>query len=109
MSALDLQVCRIDRRPLPGAKTFAHLYIVEVDDSIQPSSSANGSPVIPDSAVDVEDSDLCGGEATDLQSNKSLVPSEDDGLWALRLREAADRVVEAGGYAELLGCWYNNR
>lgn len=97
LSALDLHICRIDRRPLPGATTFAHLYIVEVDDSVQPFSSANSYPIVPGPAV-VED-------ATDLQSNKPLVSSEDGGAWALRLREAADRVTEVGGHAEVLGCW----
>jgi len=105
LSALDLHICRVDRRPLPGAKTFAfaHVYIVEVDDKFQPSSSANGSPIIPDSSTVVEDLKRCG--ATDLQSNKPFASSEGGGAWALMLREAADRVAKAGGDAEVLGYW----
>jgi hypothetical protein len=105
LSALDLQICRLDRRPLPGAKTFSHVYIVEVDDSIQSSSSANSSPIIPDSVVVDDDLERCGGDVTNLQSNRPFVSLESDGGWASRLREAVDRVVEAGGHAEVIGCW----
>lgn len=107
LSALDLQICRIDRRPLPGAKTFTHVYIVEVDDSVQPSDSASSLSIISDSAAAVGDLERCGGDGTDLQSNKTFVTAEveGNGAWALRLREAADRVANAGGHAEVLGCW----
>lgn len=104
-SALDLPICRVDRRPLQGAKTFAHVYIVEVEDNIQRFGSVNGSPIIPISATVVEDLELRGGDTTGLQSNKPLVPTEGGEAWALRLREAADRVTGAGGDVEVLGCW----
>lgn len=105
LSAMDLQICRIDRRPLLGAKTFAHVYIVEVNDTIRPPSSANSSPIIPDSTAAMEDLRGCG-DVTDLQSNKPFALSDgDDGPWPLRLREAAGRVTEAGGDGEVLGCW----
>jgi len=101
--AMDLQVCRLDRRPILGAKTFAHLYIVEVDDTDQSWDSANSSPITPVSAVAVG---LEGcGDTTELQSNKPLVRLEGEAVWALRLREAAERVIEAGGDAEVLGSW----
>ena len=90
---------------MPGAKTFAHLYILEVDDSDQPSGSASSSPIIPDSAVAVEDLEVRGGDGTDLQSNKPLARFEGDGAWVLRLRKAVERIIEAGGEAEVLGCW----
>lgn len=105
LSALDLQICRIDRRPSLGAKTFSHVYIVEVDDGVQSSSSANSSPIIPDSAAAVDGLERCGGNLMDLQSNKPYMPLEGEEEWALRLREAVDRVAEAGGHAEVLGCW----
>lgn len=87
-----------------GVKTFAHVYIVEVDDGDQSPGSANDCLIVPDSRV-VEDVGGCGGGTTDLQSNKSLTRSEGDGAWVSRLQEAARRVVEAGGNAEVLGCW----
>lgn len=93
LSALDLSICRLDRRPVLGAKTFSHLYIVEVDGGEQLFDSAGSSPIDSDAAMGVEDSERWDGGATDLE------------LWALRLREAAGRVVEAGGDAEILGCW----
>jgi len=102
LSALDLQICRLDRRPVLGAKTFAHVYIVEVDDDGQLSGSADSSPIVPDPALAVE---AYGEDTADLQSNKPFVRLEGDGVWALRLREAAGRVVGAGGDAEVLGCW----
>ncbi|KAF9650041.1 PDT-domain-containing protein [Thelephora ganbajun] len=105
LSVLGLQICRLDRRPMLGAKTFAHVYIVEVDDNDQSPGSANDSPTTPDSAVVVEDLEAYGGDVTDLQSNRPLMRLEGDGMWILRLREAAERVVEAGGDAEILGCW----
>jgi len=104
LSAMDLQVCRLDRRPILSAQTFAHLYIVEVDDSDQSWDSASSSPIIPASAV-VAELEGYGGDVTELQSNKPLVRLEGEGEWALRLREAAERVVEAGGDAQVLGCW----
>ena len=83
-----------------GAKTFAYVYIVEVDDGDQPLSSANSSPIIP--PVDVGE---FNGDSGGLQSNRPFGMLEDDGMWELRLRQAVERVVEAGGDAELLGCW----
>lgn len=103
LSALDLQVCRLDRRPLLGAKTFAHAYIVEVDGGDQ-FNSAGSSPIVPDAVVDGEFGEY-SGDAINLQSNKPLGSFGGDREWALRLREAANRVIEAGGYAEVLGCW----
>ena len=105
LSALDLQICRLDRRPVLGAKTFAHLYIVEVDDGDRSSGPANCSHIIPDSVGVIVDMGGCCGGATDLQSNKSLTQLECDGAWIVRLREAVGRVVEAGGDAEVIGCW----
>ena len=97
LSALNLEICRLDRRPLLGAKTFAHVYIVEVDDSDRPSRPTTCSSTIPGSTV-VED-------ATDLQSNKPFVGSDGDVAWASRLREAVNRIAEADGDGEILGCW----
>ena len=105
LSALDLEVCRIDRRPVLAAKTFSHMYIVEVDGGDQSPCSANNSPITPDSTMLAGDLERYGGDAADLQSNRPLMHLDDDGVWALRLQEAADRVKEAGGEAEVLGCW----
>ena len=105
LSALDLQICRLDRRPVLGAKTFAHLYIVEVDDGDRPLGPPNGHCIIPGSAGVVGDMEGCCGNPTDLQSNKPLTQLEGGGAWVRRLREAAGRVMEAGGDAEVLGCW----
>jgi len=102
LSVMDLQICRLDRRPVLGAKTFSRVYIVEVDDDDQFLDSANSSPIVPDS---IKDSEGCSGDATELQSNKPLVQLEGDGAWTLRLREATGRIIEAGGHAEVLGCW----
>ena len=87
------------------AKTFAYVYIVEVDDGDQPLSSANSSPITPVSTMTFGDVGVYDGDRSDLQSNKLFGGSEDDGMWALRLRQAVERVLEAGGDAELLGCW----
>lgn len=103
LSALDLQVCRLDRRPLLGAKTFAHVYIVEVDGGDQ-FNSAGSSPLVSDASVDGELGEY-GGDAIGLQSNKPFRQFGGDREWALRLREAANRIAEAGGYAVVLGCW----
>jgi len=105
LSALDLQICRLDRRPMLGVKTFAHLYIVEVDDGDRTSGPANGSHIVPGSAGVIEDVGGCRGDVTDLQPNEPLTQLESGGAWILRLREAARRVTEAGGDAEVLGCW----
>ena len=105
LSALDLQICRLDRRPMPGAKTFAHLYIVEVCDSDGTSGPANGSPIVSDSPAVIEVVRGCCRGTTDLQSNTPLTQLGGDRAWALRLREAVERVEEAGGDAEVLGCW----
>jgi len=105
LSALDLQICRLDRRPVLGAKTFAHLYIVEVGDSDRTSGPANGSPIVPDSPGVIEVVGGCRGGATDLQSTKPPTQLEGGRAWVLRLREAARRVEEAGGDTEVLGCW----
>lgn len=105
LSALDLPICRLDRRPVLGMKPFAHVYIVEVDDSDQPPTSANSSPITPDFSVIVEDVEVYWGAGDDLQSNKTLGQLEDDGVWTLRLRRAVERVLDAGGDAEVLGCW----
>ena len=83
-----------------GAKTFAYVYIVEVDDGDQPLNSANSSPMIP--PVDVGEFD---GEMNGLQSNKPFGMLEGDEMWAWRLRQAVERVIEAGGDAKILGCW----
>lgn len=93
-----------------GAKTFAHVYVLEVDDGGQslPSSvdsSVDSSPIIPNSEIPGEDGGAYGRGRTDLQSNKPLVRLGDDGGWVYRLREAAERVLEAGGDAEVLGSW----
>lgn len=103
LSALDLPICRLDRRPLLGAKTFSHLYIVEVDGD-QSYNSAGSSPITSDAAADGEFG-RCDGDGIDLQSNKSLLSLEGDEAWTLKLREAVGRVVQAGGCAEVLGCW----
>ena len=105
LSALDLQISRLDRRPIIGVKPFTHVYIVEVDDDDQSSGLANNSPIVPDSAVVIEDMDVRGGDAADLQSNGPLVQLGGHGTCVSRLREAAERVVEAGGEADVLGCW----
>ena len=105
LSVLDLQICRLDRRPILGAKTFAHLYIVEVGDTDRTSGPANGSPVILDSPGVIEVVGGCCGGATDLQSKKPLTQLEGGRAWVRRLREAAGRVEEAGGNAEVIGCW----
>lgn len=105
LSALDLPICRIDRRPVPGAKTFTHVYIVEVDDDDQSPSSVNSSPIIPGSPMFVEDMEAYGWGGAGLQSNGTLMQLESDGMWSLRLRQAVGRILEAGGDAELLGCW----
>ena len=105
LSVLDLPVCRLDRRPILGAKTFAHLYIVEVGDSDRTWGAAHGSSVVPDSPGVIEDVGGCCAGATNLQSNKQLIRLEGGREWILRLREAAGRVKEAGGDAEVLGCW----
>jgi len=105
LSALDLPICRLDRRPMLGAKTFAYVYLVEVEDGDQPLSSANSSPIIPDSTMAFGDVGAYDGGGTDMRSNKPFGGLEDDGMWALRLRQAVERVLEAGGDAELLGCW----
>jgi hypothetical protein len=93
LSVLGLPICRLDRRPLLGAKTFTHLYIVEVDGGEQSFDSAGSSPIASDIAMGADGLERWVGGATDLE------------MWALRLREAAGRVVEAGGDAEVLGCW----
>jgi len=105
LSALDLPVCRLDRRPVLGAKTFEHVYIVEVDDDDQSPSSVNSSPIIPDSTMVVEGMEAYGWGATELYPNKPFVGLDSDGVWGLRLRQAVGRVLEAGGDAEVLGCW----
>ena len=105
LSVLDLQIYRLDRRPILGAKTFAHLYIVEVGDSDRTLGPANGSPVLPDSLGVIEVVGGCCGGATDLQLNKPFIQPEGGRAWALRLQEAVGRVEEAGGGAEVLGCW----
>ena len=105
LSALDLQICRLDRRPILGVKPFAQVYIVEVDDGDQLSGSANSSPIVPGSAVVIEDVEGYGWGAADMQSNGPLVRLDGHGLWVLRLREAAERVIEAGGDADVLGSW----
>lgn len=102
LSAMDLQICRLDRRPIIGVKPFTHVYIVEVDNEDQSVGSADDSPITPDSAVAIKE---YGRGTTDLQSNGRLVRLEGDGKWVSRLREAAKRVVEAGGDAQVLGCW----
>ena len=104
LSALDLPICRLDRRPVLGAKTFEHVYIVEVDDDDQSPSSINSSPIIPDSAM-VEGIETYGWGAAELHPNKPFLGLENDGVWGLRLRQAVGRVLEAGGDAEVLGCW----
>lgn len=104
LSALDLPIGRLDRRPMLRAKTFAHVYILEVEDDDQSSGSADSSPITPDSAV-VEGVTAYSGKGADLQSNKPLARLEDDREWVVRLREAVERVLEAGGDAEVLGCW----
>ena len=104
LTAMDLPVCRLDRRPILGAKTFAHVYILEVDDDDQSPSSIDSSPIISDSEM-AEDVGAYGGDGTGLQSNMPLSQLKDDGGWVSRLREAAERVVEAGGNAEVLGRW----
>ena len=88
-----------------GVETFAHVYIVEVDDGCQPSGSVNNFPLVKGSAVVIEDGEEYGEGAACLQSNRPLLRLEGDGVWVSRLREAAERVVKAGGDAEVLGCW----
>jgi len=88
-----------------GAKTFAHVYILEVDDDDQSPSSIDSSPIISDSEMAIEDVGGYGGDGTGLQSNMPLLQLRDDGGWVSRLREAAERVLEAGGDAQVLGCW----
>jgi hypothetical protein len=105
LSALDLQVCRLDRRPVLGAKTFEHVYIVEVDDDDRSPSSIDSSPIIPESGMDFEGMEMYGWGGVGLQSNKPFVELESEGVWGLRLRQAVGRVLEAGGDAEVLGCW----
>jgi len=102
LSALDLPICRLDRRPVLGAKTFEHVYIVEVDDDDLSPSSINSSPIIPDSPMDLE---MYGGGGAGLQSNKPFMQLDSDEEWGLRLRQAVERVLEAGGDAEVIGCW----
>ena len=87
-----------------GAKTFTHVYIVEVDDDDQSSSSANSSPITPNSPM-IEDMEAYGGGGAGLQSHKPFMGLESEEVWGLRLRQAVGRVLEAGGDAEVLGCW----
>ena len=105
LSVLDLQICRLDRRPLLGAKTFEYVYIVEVGDGDQASESTNTSLIVSDSVLVAEAIEGSDGDASDLRSNRPLVRFEADGGWVSRLRAAAERVVGAGGDAEVLGCW----
>jgi hypothetical protein len=105
LSVLDLRICRLDRRPLLGAKTFEYVYIVEVDDGDRASESTNVSLIVSDSVLVAEAIEGSDGDASDLRSNRPLMRFEGDGEWVSRLLAAAERVVRAGGDAEVLGCW----
>ena len=79
LPALDLPICRLDRRPVLGERRLHMCNIVKMDGDGQSPNSVNSSSTIPSSPT-IKDMEAYGRDRVGLQSNRVLVQLESDGL-----------------------------
>lgn len=75
LTTFGVPVIRIDRRPSINPCPFEDTYFLELEDA--------GTPVEP----------------------SAIGPTPADGAWLKRVRMGVDRVIAAGGQADIIGVW----